>query len=40
MADLRSEIRDSEIRDLLAKVKRQDYGAYLTTHKIDASSRI
>jgi hypothetical protein len=29
MTGYRSEIRDSEIRDLLAKVKRQDFGAYL-----------
>jgi AAA15 family ATPase/GTPase len=29
MTDYRSEIRDSEIRGLLAKVKRNDFGAYL-----------
>jgi AAA15 family ATPase/GTPase len=29
MAGFRSEIRDSEVRDLLAKVKRNDFGAYL-----------
>jgi hypothetical protein len=35
MAEIRSEIRDSTIRELLEKVKKNDYGMYLRRIKLD-----